>query len=232
MIRAVHVVIPARDEEQLLPRCLASLERARLALRVARPDLLVDTSVVLDRCGDRSGVVVDAARVHSRTVDFGMVGATRDAGVRWALSSGTLNGIRPDELWIACTDADTVVPEHWLTGQLDLALAHDAVIGTVEPYGLTDTEVLALWRARHHLFDGHPHVHGANLGLRGSTYLEVGGFRALATDEDVDLVRRIRAHTDRWVATDAVRVASSARRIGRARGGFADFIVALEEEVG
>ena len=30
MIRAVHVVVPARDEERLLPRCLASLEVAPL----------------------------------------------------------------------------------------------------------------------------------------------------------------------------------------------------------
>lgn len=232
MIRAVHVVIPARDEEQLLPRCLVSVERARLALRAARPDLLIDVTVVLDRCLDRSALTVEAARVHSRVVDFGMVGAVRDEGVRWALSSSALNGVAPDDLWIACTDADTVVPTHWLTGQVELAADHDAVVGTVEPFGLTETEVLARWRARHHLIEGHPHVHGANLGLSGSTYLDVGGFRALATDEDVDLVRRIRAHTTRWVATDAVRVASSARRLGRCRGGFADFMVTLEDEVG
>lgn len=232
MITAVHVVIPARDEEQLLPRCLVSVERARLALRAVRPDLLIDVTVVLDSCRDRSALVVEAAGVHSKAVDFGMVGPTRDAGVRWALASGATNGVAPQDLWIACTDADTVVPAHWLTGQVKLAAAHDAVVGTVEPFGLTDTEVLTRWRARHHLIEGHPHVHGANLGLRGSTYLDVGGFRPLATDEDVDLVRRIRAHTTRWVATDAVRVASSARRLSRCRGGFADFITALEDEVG
>ncbi len=231
MIRAVHVVIPARDEEQLLPRCLMSVEQARLALRAARPDLLVDITVVLDRCRDRSALVVDSARMHGVIVDFGMVGPARDAGVRGALAASASNGVVPEELWIACTDADTVVPPNWLTEQVELASAHDAVIGTVEPFGLTDTVVLSRWRARHHLIEGHPHVHGANLGLRGSTYLEVGGFRALATDEDVDLVRRIRAHTTRWVATDAVRVASSARRLSRCRGGFADFIVALEDEV-
>ncbi|MEO7268543.1 MAG: glycosyltransferase [Knoellia sp.] len=232
MIRAVHVVIPARDEELLLPRCLVSVERARLALRAARPDLLIDVTVVLDRCRDQSAMVVESARVHGLTVDFGMVGAARNAGVRSALASGASNGVASEELWIACTDADTVVPPNWLTEQVELGSAHDAVIGTVEPFGLTDTAVLSRWRARHHLIEGHPHVHGANLGLRGSTYLEVGGFRSLATDEDVDLVRRIRAHTTRWVATDAVRVASSARRLSRCRGGFADFMVALEDEVG
>jgi len=232
MIRAVHVVIPARDEELLLPRCLASVEQARLALRGVRPDLLVDITVVLDRCRDRSSLVVEEARVHGLSVDFGMVGATRDAGVRSALASNDANGVASEDLWIACTDADTVVPANWLTDQVALTATHDAVIGTVEPFGLTDAAVLARWRARHHLIEGHPHVHGANLGLRGSTYLEVGGFRPMATDEDVDLVRRIRAHTARWVATDAVRVSSSARRLSRCRGGFADFLVSLEDEVG
>jgi len=231
MTGAVHVVIPARDEEQLLPRCLVSVEQARVALRAARPDLLVDVTVVLDRCRDRSELIVNAARVHSTTVDFGKVGAARDAGVQWALTSNANNGIAPQDLWIACTDADTVVPTHWLTEQVELSAAHDAVIGTVEPFGLTDIAVLERWRARHHLVEGHPHVHGANLGLRASTYLEVGGFRPMASDEDVDLVRRIRAHTNRWVATDAVRVASSARRLSRCRGGFADYVLALEDEV-
>lgn len=232
MIRAIHVVIPARDEEQLLPGCLASIERARVALRAGRPDLLVDVTVVLDGCRDGSDLVVEAARVHGLTVDFGMVGATRDAGVRWALQSSVRNGVAPEDLWIACTDADTVVPRHWLVRQAELAANHDAIIGTVEPLGLTDATVLARWRARHHLGEGHPHVHGANLGVRASTYLEVGGFLPVDRNEDVDLVRRIRAHTHRWTATDTVRVASSARRVGRCRGGFADAIVALEDEAG
>ena len=74
-------------------------------------------------------------------------------------------------------------------------------------------------------------MHGANLGLRGSAYLEVGGFRPMPSDEDVDLVRRLRSHTTRWVATDTVRVASSARRNPRCRGGFSDYLGALESEV-
>lgn len=232
MIRAVHVVIPARDEERLLPACLESLEAARDVLRAARPELLIDVTVVLDRCRDGSALVVEAARVHGLTVDFGMVGAARDAGVRWALQSSARNGISADDLWIACTDADTIVPRHWLVQQVELATTHDAIIGTVEPLGLTDAAVLARWRARHHLGEGHPHVHGANLGVRASTYLDVGGFLPVDRDEDVDLVRRIRDHTDAWIATDTLRVASSARRISRCRGGFADAIVAIEDEAG
>ncbi|KGN42252.1 glycosyltransferase [Knoellia aerolata] len=231
MIRAVHVVIPARNEERRLPRCLDSVEVARVALRQARPDLVVEVTVVLDRCLDRSAEVARRALVHRLTVEHGNVGAARHAGVRAALAVSGGRGVDPEDLWVACTDADTVVPPHWLTGHLALSDTHDAVVGTVEPLGLTDASVLSEWRARHRLGEGHPHVHGANLGLRGSAYLEVGGFRAMATDEDVDLIRRIRAHTGRWVATDTVRVASSARRTPRARGGFSDYLTSLEAEV-
>ena len=200
-------------------------------LRATRPDLSVEVTVVLDRCVDRSADVARRAAVQILGVDHGNVGATRHTGVRAALAAAASQGIDPADLWVACTDADTVVPPHWLTGHVALSQTHDAVIGTVEPLGLTDIAVLSEWRARHHFIEGHPHVHGANLGLRGSAYLEVGGFRPMPTDEDVDLVRRIRSHTTRWVATDTVRVASSARRNPRCRGGFADYLSALETEV-
>lgn len=231
MIRAVHVVVPARNEEVLLPEALASIEAARRQLRAAHPALAVEVTVVLDCSVDGSAAAARRAGVRSLSVDHGNVGATRRDGVIAALRHTTTLGIGVDDLWLASTDADTVVPPHWLVGQVNLSRAHDAVIGTVEPRGLTDSRVLEQWRARHHLIEGHPHVHGANLGLRASTYLAVGGFRAMEADEDVDLVRRIRAHTTAWVATDTVRVASSARRAGRCHGGFADYLTHLEDEV-
>ncbi|MDT0212735.1 glycosyltransferase [Rothia sp. ARF10] len=231
MTRAVHVVIPARDEEVLLPRCLAGVERARRVLRAVRPDLLVDVTVVLDGCLDGSAAVVEQARVASLVVDHGVVGATRHAGVARAAEVAALEGVDAADLWVACTDADSVVPPHWLLGQVRLAAAHDLVVGTVEPVGLADAALLAAWRERHELVEGHAHVHGANLGIRASTYLEVGGFRPMPLHEDVDLVRRVRAHTDRWVATDSVRVATSARSHGRSPHGFAGYLSDLAEEV-
>ncbi|MEO6021315.1 MAG: glycosyltransferase [Knoellia sp.] len=232
MIDVVHVVIPARDEEQLLPRALASLALAQEQVESTHPHLRVDITVVLDRCVDGSAELVRRAGVRSLTVDHGNVGASRHAGVLSALTDTSSRAVAASDVWIACTDADTVVPPHWLTGHVQLSDTYDAVIGTVEPLGLTDTTVLAQWRARHVLSEGHPHVHGANLGLRASTYHDVGGFHPMATDEDVDLVRRIRAGRTRWVATDTVRVASSARRISRCRGGFADYLTSLENQVG
>lgn len=229
MIRAVHVVVPARDEAELLPRCLHSVERARRLLRTCRPHLLVDVTVVLDGCRDGTALVVEAARVGSLVVDLGVVGETRDAGVRQAVDVAADEGVAPDELWIACTDADSAVSPHWLVRQLGLADTVDLVVGTVEPVGCTDAGLLARWRERHELVEGHTHVHGANLGFRASTYLDVGGFAPLPVHEDVDLVRRLRAHTDRWVATDSVRVATSARAHGRTPDGFSGYLADLAD---
>ena len=231
MIRAVHVVVPARDEAELLPRCLESVERARCLLRTCRPDLFIDVTVVLDGCLDDTLLVVEAARVGSLEVDLGVVGATRDAGVRRAVEVAAEEGVSPDELWVACTDADSAVPAHWLVSQVGLADSVDLVVGTVEPVGCADPGLLARWRERHELVEGHTHVHGANLGFRASTFLDVGGFAPLALHEDVDLVRRLRAHTDRWVATDSARVATSARSHGRSPHGFAGYLSDLAEEV-
>lgn len=231
MIRAVHVVVPARDEAELLPRCLESVERARQLLRTCRPDLLIDVTVVLDGCLDDTPLVVEAARVGSLEVDLGVVGATRGAGVRRAVEVAAEEGVAPDELWVACTDADSAVPPRWLVSQVGLSDTVDLVVGTVEPVGPADAALLAAWRERHELVEGHTHVHGANLGFRASTYVAVGGFAPLPLHEDVDLVRRVRGHTDRWVATDSVRVATSARSHGRSPHGFAGYLSDLAEEV-
>lgn len=227
MIRAVHVVIPARDEAMLLPGCLRSVKRACDVLRERRPDLVLDVTVVLDGCLDGSADAVAAAHMGSLVVDHGVVGATRHAGVVRAVEAAAALGVAADELWIASTDADSVVPPHWLDAQVSLASSLDLVVGTVEPIGLADAALLERWRERHELVEGHTHVHGANLGFRASTCLEVGGFRPMPLHEDVDLVRRMQAATPRWVATDTARVATSARLHGRSPGGFARFLTDL-----
>ena len=46
--------------------------------------------------------------------------------------------------------------------------------------------------AYHSKGPSHNHIHGANMGFRADAYWRVGGFRALAPGEDVDLVRAVR----------------------------------------
>src|SRR5581483_3995419 len=71
MIERVGVVVPARDEEERLPACLAAIGKA--AAQIAGLPLLV--VVVLDRCRDRSRMVVDATPgVEALEIDAGNVG--------------------------------------------------------------------------------------------------------------------------------------------------------------
>jgi len=130
-------------------------------------------------------------------------------------------------LWLANTDADTTVPADWLERQLELAARGvAAVAGIVRVESVPDCDKWTLRR----LFedyrveeDGqHPHVHGANLGVRADAYLDSGGWSDLAVAEDHCLWRRLQARE--WTtqsSADSV-VMTSGRLQGRARGGFAD----------
>ncbi|MFC3298449.1 mycofactocin system glycosyltransferase [Arthrobacter agilis] len=219
----VAVVVPARDEEDWLPACLAALDTARVRLLRTVPRVLVSVTVVLDRCTDGSERVARRAPgVSVISGSFGSVGAARDVGVRFALARSRC---LPARTWIANTDADTLVPRDWLVGHHGLGSRHDLVLGTVRPTLTADNaERMQRWSDAYTPRDGHPHVHGANLGIRGSTYGEVGGFGALEQDEDVDLVRRARGAGVDWTASGALEVTTSSRTVGRVPAGFSTYL--------
>ena len=167
--------------------------------------------VVLDRCTDRTAEVAASAGVPAIQSRHGRVGAARRLGV-----AALLDGRDVSTWWIACTDADSLVPRHWLTSQLDLAAnGADLVLGTVLPIGL-DGRLERAWRARHDLSDGHGHVFGANLGVRADRYLEVGGFPDVATGEDVALAEAVRSAGGSVRASGGHPVLTSGRQRGRA----------------
>ena len=233
MSRVDHVVVavPARDEEVLLPGCLRSVAASVAVLEEARPGIRVSVVVALDGCTDGSSRIVGAWAVEVVSLDGLGVGAARDAAVEHGLAAlGS-----PDEAttWVACTDADTVVPTVWLLRQVMWAeRGTDLVVGTAEPTGLGGGAALAAWHARHRLVEGHTHVHGANLGVRAGRWRQAGGFGDRRLGEDVGLVERVRGRTARWVATDTIRVLTSGRPHGRVDDGFAGYLRALDAEVG
>lgn len=228
---AVHVVVPARDEEQLIGRCLDALSLSREALEVARPDLQVRITVVLDRCTDRTGQIVREARgMEALEVRALSVGAARAAGVQHA--SRLVTTEQADGVWMACTDADSAVPVSWLTGQAHAAeQGYAARIGTVLPdLEITEPVLYQRWLDRHDLGPGHPHVHGANLGVSLAAYSAVGGFTHRECGEDVHLVSRLRRAGLSALVTAEDPVITSGRRASRVRGGFADYLVDLAVE--
>lgn len=227
-VSAVAVVIPARNEEICITSCVQSVLVAGRRLAAALPDIAVRIVVVLDRCTDRTGeLIARFGGVETLVSRHGRVGAARALGVRHVLRCA---GIDPAAIWIACTDADSVVPPGWLVDHLELSRdGAELVLGTVRPDPAELSEsVHAAWLARHRLADGHHHVHGANLGIRGDSYLRAGGFDPVTEHEDVRLAARVLATGARISRTARSPVLTSARTIGRTPAGMAGYLRELD----
>lgn len=242
-IMEVAVVVPVHNEEQHLRRALGGVRAAADVLLDRHPGIDVRMVVVLDSCTDNSGAVAAAfaaadPRFSLLQVAFRSVGRSRHAGIRPVLTgslpgsagAGTLPAA--GQLWLANTDADSCVPEDWLVRQVVLAdRGADAVLGTVEPDpdGM-DRDLLRRWHTRHPLGEGHPHIFGANIGVRGSAYVLAGGFPRQRSHEDKVLVERLRRRGCRVISTDTVRVLTSGRTEARAPQGFGAYLLALGME--
>lgn len=241
-IDAIAVVMPAHNEDQHLERALAAVQCAADGLQRRRPDVAVRVTVVLDSCTDGSADIaaryVDAdPRFSALEVRLGSAGASRAAGVRAAVLKPPRRtpGQRttplpwPGRTWLANTDADSQVPANWLLRQLEFAEAGaDAVLGSVEPdpAGM-DPELLRRWLDRHPFEENHPHIYGANFGVRASAYLAAGGFSPLESHEDRTLVQSLRGLAFTVLATDTMRVVTSGRTQARAPQGFGAYLRSL-----
>ncbi|WP_019927277.1 glycosyltransferase family 2 protein [Nocardia sp. BMG111209] len=212
-IASVVVVVPVRNEQRLLAPCLAALRDS--AEQVPVP---VRIQVVLDACTDRSARVADAAGAEVVHIDERNVGAARAAGFA-AAGAGC-----DARTWFATTDADSRVDRFWLTRQLHYARAGmRLVVGvvTVSDWEQHPPEVRRRYEAGYRTVARTTRIHGASLGFGADIYWRAGGFAKIATGEDVDLVRRIRAAGARVAWAEDVVAVTSARQDGRAPEGFA-----------
>ncbi|MFJ7280978.1 glycosyltransferase [Kitasatospora sp. NPDC098663] len=238
MIHALAVVVPARDEEELLADCLDALCRAARHPRVR--DLPCRVIVVADACRDATAAIARGHGAQLLELTAGNVGAARAAGSRHALDTAlsARPGLTPDSVWLAHTDADSRVPADWLAHQVThAACGWEAVVGTVRVAdwsGHPDRTATA-FRLRYQQeeqADGHRHVHGANLAVRADAYRAAGGFQPLRVGEDRALVGALEAAGFRVKRTSRSPVTTSARRDPRARGGFGDFLRDLDALIG
>ncbi|WAC90385.1 glycosyltransferase [Mycobacterium sp. Aquia_213] len=216
--RAV-VVIPAHNEKADLPACLRAVLRATRCVPIP-----VSVVVVLDASDDDSAKL--ACRygpdVHFVSVDARNVGAARAVGFLHGRSLGDDD----DECWYATTDADSRVDPGWLTDQLERGA--DMVLGVVRVTNWRQhssdvaDRYMKAYQADPPGGDGqHRHIHGANMGFSARAYWRVGGFRALVSGEDVDLVERFEAAGYRIHRDIDLSVVTSARTQARAPHGFA-----------
>ena len=229
MIQAVGVIVPAHNEQRLLPSCLAALRRAARTLGGTPVHLVV----VADSSRDRTAQVARRAGAAVVTISARCVGAARAEGVREALrQAGPLD---PAEVWLATTDADTLVPPDWLRRQVACASrGWDAVAGIVRvaDWAGHRPAVQALFSQRYRSAAGpHRHVHGANLGFRASAYLRAGGFPSVPTGEDRALVAALTAAVSQVRYTRTITVTTSGRRNARAPHGFGSYLIQLDTEV-
>lgn len=214
----IGVLIPAHNEAERIPACLAAVQRA--ALHPALMGEPVRVVVALDSCSDGTAWHCAHAGVEAITLQVRCVGAARAAAAAHLIAQGAR--------WLASTDADSIVPAQWLAVQRDED--HDAYCGVVDLHARTSAErrQRAAFVAGERWGDDHGRIHGANMGVSVAAYQRAGGFPSLSCHEDVRLVERLRAQNARIAWRGEPRVLTSPRLQGRAQGGFADHLRSLQ----
>jgi hypothetical protein len=230
------VVIPIHNEEELAPAALASLDVA--ISRAVGPSVSIGVAIVLDACRDTSKAVVsnwrrraleDHKDRHIQVLEthMGNVGCARGMGCAALLKEWAT--ARHEMIWLATTDADSEVPEDWITAQLSARSERCQLwAGGVRVHDWTGRQegTAEAWR-RQYEAEASP-VHGANFGITAGLYLQAGGFERLSTGEDRALFDRAAALGARILRDLSVQVVTSARREARAPDGFAQALASIE----
>lgn len=240
MIEAFAVGLPCRNEADGIVSAIEALAEA-----AHRSPAAVHVVIAADCCRDGTDRLAAralrdaAASLRSAevlTVELGTAGAARHMACATALRHAAAGGVAPDAIWIATTDGDSTVPPNWF-------VQHDAwerrgahgVAGLVDlaPDDALSAATRSQWRTfveRAGIGHGHPHVHGANLGMRADLWLAAGGFDHLAVGEDHELWRRARALGAPLIACADMVVRTSARTRGRTPGGLAGLLAGFDAE--
>src|SRR5216117_698621 len=203
----VPIVIPAHNEEALLPACL----RALLAQDYDGPlEIIVVDNASSDHTAEVARslgvcVVPEPRRDYCLALIRGFAAAT-----------GSI---------IAMTDADTVVPPDWVSRLVEeyrrrpdvVAIGGDVVFTGANWKGWLLARVLVPafnWIDRRN--PRGPHLWGANLSVRRDAFLAVGGWNPdYSLEVDSELSERLRS-AGRVVVLESLRVQTSSRRWNRA----------------
>ena len=233
----VCVVVPARNEEEFVGSCLRALAEQE-GVSCEEYEVLLVLDVCADSTEARAREVAasyPSLRLHLLDGPGKGSGHARRLGMDAACDRLHAVG-RPHDL-ISSTDADTVVAPDWASAQLAAAeRGARAIGGRIE---LADDGTVPKALLEWHLARGdlrherllselapsgtteHWQFSGASMTLTAAVYREVGGLEPREALEDEQLEDALRRHGVPIERLLSVRVATSARLVGRAGQGLA-----------
>lgn len=175
----ISVVVPAHNEEALLSLCLESLKSQDF-------HGAFEVIVVDNHSTDKTSEIAKKYPVKLIYESKKGIAFARQKGFQ--IARGKI---------IASTDADTIVPENWLTRIVRIFRENPqavAVTGNIDFYGRTKRRlaifniISPLARLSTWILSGRQHLWGANLAIRRDVFKKIGGFDSrLVAGEDYDL---------------------------------------------
>ncbi len=236
------IAIPARNEADLIGRCLASL-----AMQTVYPESLA-VIVVANNCTDDTATIARGVQwpmkmtvIEQHFADgLAHAGSARRLAMQIAAQQSQI---------ILTTDADCVADSDWVASMIAaFSRGADAVAGRVSgdwhelrhqsaavlEIGAHEWEFLGLLGEAEAVFDPRDHDPaprhaqrcGANIGITRMMLEQVGGVPALPTGEDRALLDAVERIDGRLRHEPHSHVTASARITGRAEGGMADALAA------
>jgi glycosyltransferase involved in cell wall biosynthesis len=190
---ALSFVVPAFNEEALLPRTLKSI-----AAEIRRARCTVEIIVVNNASTDSTPLVARSFE-GVRLVDEPMKSLVRARRAGFLAASGRL---------IANIDADTVLPEGWLQQVIDEFDAHPNLVALSGPYVYDDLSRFAnfcvhgfyrigylIYRVNRLLFGVGAMLQGGNFVVRREALARIGGYNDTFQfyGEDTDVACRLAA---------------------------------------
>jgi glycosyltransferase involved in cell wall biosynthesis len=179
----MSVIVPARNEAKLLPKCLSSLAHQRT--QVSYEVIVVDTNSE------------DDTPAIARSFGAEVINEPRKGKV-YAFRTGA-NAARGDILCFA--EADCILPTNWIQTITDYLEQHPEVVAISGIYTFhSSTSVLnflapivhGLGQGIYYLLYGSFSLRGSNFAIRRSAYDAVGGFSENYFElYDVELGRRV-----------------------------------------